>query len=196
MDTNIVELAKRMQENDENAFREFFDIYFDKLYRFLLTILRNSEDSEDVTSTAFIYVWNNRAQLRQPDQLVAWLYQIGRHRAFDHIRREKNRRFVSVEEIEEFLPDGRVNIEDDADKYFSKKFLDKFLEGLSLEDRALIHLRFAEDLPFDQIGKILEASPIAVRVRFHRVVKKLQRKADDGTFGHLRPSPATKELYD
>ena len=171
MEINLKELAESIKSGNEEAFRQFFDIYFPKVYRFLLAMLRSSDDAEDVTSIAFIYVWNNRAQLRQPDQLVAWLYQIGRHRAFDHIRREKNRRFVSVEEIGEFLPDGRVNIEDDADKYFSKKFLDKFLEGLSLEDRALIHLRFAEDLPFDQIGKILEASPITIRVRFPLVIK-------------------------
>ena len=119
MEINLKELAESIKSGNEEAFRQFFDIYFPKVYRFLLAMLRSSDDAEVVTSIAFIYVWDNREKLRDSEQLVAWLYQIARHRALDYIRKNKSSRTLSLEGFEEFLPDGKSSLDVLADHYYT-----------------------------------------------------------------------------
>ena len=193
MEINLKELAESIKSGNEEAFRQFFDIYFPKVYRFLLAMLRSSDDAEDVTSIAFIYVWDNREKLRDSEQLVAWLYQIARHRALDYIRKNKSSRTLSLEGFEEFLPDGKSSLDVLTDHYYTSQYVEGLLSKLSESERAVVYLRFGEGLSFNEIAQRLGMASIAVRVRMHRIIKKLQKRIDDdgeASFQH-RPKEIT-----
>lgn len=179
MDLDIEQTAKQIQNGDEKAFKRFYDAYFERVFRYLMTILRNPQDAEDVTSTAFIYVWNNRGKLRKPDQLVSWLYQIAKHRSFDFIRKKKNNKTLSIEGFEEILPDDNIEPEEKADKFFTKQFTKELLDSLSKVERSIVHLRFVEDLTYAEISERLDMTSVALRVRMHRIIKKLQKELDE-----------------
>ena len=176
---DIKQTAIEIQKGNEQAFKAFYDAYFGRIYSFLLTILHNPQDAEDVTSIAFIYVWDNRGKLRQPSLLVSWLYQIAKHRAFDYRRKYLNAGRVDLEEIEDILASDASSPEDFADQFFKGRLAEDLLSGLRDDERALLHLRFAEDLDFRAIAERLGSNAIAVRVRMHRIIKKLQKETGE-----------------
>lgn len=196
-ETKIKELATRIREGDEAAFREFYDLYFDRIFRFLMTILRNPDDAEDVTSTAFIYVWDSRERLQKPELLVSWAYQVAKHRAFDLIRKNKTATSPLEDALE--VADGRESAETQMDGFYSKQFADSLLKNLSEDERVLIHLSFAEGLNSREIGERLDITGIAVRVRLHRTIKKLQgilkENADESGLVEIERFSA-REIYD
>ena len=175
-ETDIEKLGERIRSGDVKAFEAFYDAYFAKLYRFLMAILKNPEDAEDVTSIAFTYVWNNRGKLRDSKQIVSWLYQVAKHRALDQLR--KNKPNVSLEGFEDLIPETREPSKN-MDQYFDGKVAEKFLENLSVEERSVVYLRFSESLTFSEIAEVLGSSSVTVRVRMHRIIKKLKKAAGE-----------------
>src|SRR3989344_3276619 len=185
---DIKELAEKIQQGDEEAFKQLFDAYFGKIYGFLLTILGNSAEAEDVTSITFIYVWDNRGKLRKPELLVSWLYQIAKHRAFDRRRKIIREAAMALDGLEETVSDGAEALEVNVDRYYSSRFTSSLLSGLTDDERAILHLRYSEDLSFEEIAARVDASSVAVRVRVPRIIKKLQKEmandmeSEDKTF--------------
>ncbi len=178
MELDVKQTATEIQNGNQEAFKAFYEAYFAKIYSFLLTILHSPEDAEDVTSIAFIYVWDNRGKLRNPEQLVSWLYQIAKHRAFDFRRKRLSQSLTSLDGLEEVIPDNAVSAEDIVDQYLTGRFTEGLLSVLSDHERSIIHLRFAEDLDFQEISNRLNVNSVAVRVRMHRIIKKLRKELD------------------
>lgn len=200
MEINIKQTALAIKEGDEQAFQKFYDAYFAKLYRFLLTILRDPDDAEDVTSVAFIYVWDNRGKLRQPEQLVSWLYQVGKHRAFDLLRRLVAQPRISLTELHDNLSVHAFDSERLFEKIYASQILTRLLREVSDEDRAMLYLRFAEELSFSEIGERLGIAAVTARVRTHRIIKYLKTSLLEGSADSVsfvtRPAPKTAPSYD
>ncbi len=103
-------LVKRLLARDEQAFREFFDDYFPRLYRFALARLGGDEHaSADVVQAALTKAVSNLASYRGEAALFTWLCTICRREIIDHARRNASR--AKHEVLSEDLPEIRAVIE-------------------------------------------------------------------------------------
>ena len=181
-DINIKQIAQSIQNGDEQVFKEFYEAYFPRIFRFIAAILKNPDDAEDVTSLAFIYVWDNSKKLQKGELLASWLYQIAKHRALDFLRKKASRPTTSLEGFEDSFESGE-HADRSAQNYFQARQVEILLSDLSGEERALIYLRFVEDLSFEDIAERTGSRSVTIRVRYHRAIKKLQKnvknKEDD-----------------
>ena len=85
--TDDKRLAKRMLKGDERAFREFFNGYFDRLYRFALVRLNHDADAaEDVVQQTLCKAVEKIAQYRGESALFTWLCRICRNTIVDTFR--------------------------------------------------------------------------------------------------------------
>ena len=81
-------LARRILGGDEDAFRELFDRFFPRLYRFALTRLRgDSEAAKDVVQPTFCQAIERLDSYRGEAALYSWFCQICRNALTDHYRR-------------------------------------------------------------------------------------------------------------
>src|SRR5215211_7901628 len=81
---------------DPDRFEELYRSHRGAVYRFLLRDLRNREDAEDATQTAFLQAYSAYERGSRPERPRAWLITIA-----DNLRR---RRFRSREHRREELP--------------------------------------------------------------------------------------------
>jgi RNA polymerase sigma-70 factor (ECF subfamily) len=84
-------LAKRLLEGDEQAFCEFFDTSFPKLYRFALVPLRgNRDEATDVVQHTFCKAFEHLDSYRGEASLFGWMCQICRNAISDRGRRAEH----------------------------------------------------------------------------------------------------------
>lgn len=84
-------LAKRLLAGDEQAFREFFDASFPKLYRFALARLRgNADEATDVVQHTLCKAFEHLDSYRGEASLFGWMCQICRNAINDRGRRARH----------------------------------------------------------------------------------------------------------
>lgn len=86
-------IARRILGGDERAFRELFDAYFPKLYRFALARLDgNRVEAREIVQLTFCRAFERLASYRGESSLYAWFCGICRHAIIDHMRRHQAER--------------------------------------------------------------------------------------------------------
>jgi RNA polymerase sigma-70 factor (ECF subfamily) len=103
-------LARRILGGDEQAFRDLFDRFFPRLYRFALARLRDDpETARDVVQQTFCQAIERLDTYRGEAALYTWFCQICRNVLADHFRR--NSRGTSRVMLLEDLPNARAVLE-------------------------------------------------------------------------------------
>src|SRR3990172_210250 len=84
-----LELVKRCQEGDRDAFRILVERYQARATRLAYRYVGNMDDAQDVTQDAFIRVHRSIKDFRNESQFYTWFYRILVNLALDHLRRNK-----------------------------------------------------------------------------------------------------------
>lgn len=94
-------LVRRLLEGDERAFKEFFDEYFARVYRFALPRLNgNADAAQEVAQTTLCRVVRKLESFRGEAALFTWICQICRRQIADYLR-ERQRHSERVVLIED-----------------------------------------------------------------------------------------------
>lgn len=97
---NSIDMSSLM-EGDEKAFQSLFIDYYPLLVSFSIKYVEDQEAAEDIVQDVFVKVWEGRGNLREIDNLSAYLYQMVRFKSFNYLRAEKVRQQVTKSFTEE-----------------------------------------------------------------------------------------------
>ncbi len=162
----LVNLAKG---GDKQAVSLLWDEFTPVLYGYLLNTLKNKQVAEDVLQSAWLKALQGLPKYRFMGYSVkSWLFTIVRNELSEYFR--KNPGMVDLEEI------PQTSLLEEKSQIDIEIGVEKVLKDLSPEDRELIRLRFIADLSVIQIAKVLNISSVLVRVRLHRIIKRLKDK--------------------
>jgi RNA polymerase sigma-70 factor (ECF subfamily) len=82
-------IAKRLLDGDERAFRDVFDSYFPRLYRYaLVRVGGNREDARDIVQQTFCKAFEHLDSYRGEASLFGWMCQICRNNLIDRARKQ------------------------------------------------------------------------------------------------------------
>lgn len=167
---------------DPKAFAQLYDRYVVAIYRFVLLKVPSKEDAEDISSDVFLKLWNYLQEHHDVRHVRALLYQIARHAIADWYRSTSSRRDRSLgvtlssqdtsSELETDLSDGGRASEVIKARAELSIVMGR-LERLKDDYRDILMFRLVDNLPFQLIAKIMEKTPGAVRVLYHRAKKAL-----------------------
>lgn len=89
MDTDLARVA-RIKQRDAHVLAELYDRYGAHVYSLAFAIAGEEMAAQEVTQDTFIKLWEHPNRYRYDDsRFVAWLLMVTRHRAIDHLRRER-----------------------------------------------------------------------------------------------------------
>lgn len=165
----IEALVEKSQNGDSKAFGQLYDQFVDKIYRFILFRVSNKEVAEDLTQTVFLKALENIGNFRKDSQFSSWLYTIARNNVIDHYRGKKPTTFVN-----DF---DNIESRDNTQDFEAKEFLAETLSAmkrLNEEEQEVITLHSVEEYSFEEIARITDKSPGALRILKHRALKKLR----------------------
>ena len=132
-------------------------------------VLGTGTVAEDAAQEAMIRAWRQRASCRQPDQPEPWMARIARREAF--------RLAVRLSEQRE-LPDAVLSL-DRTDESVVGVTVRQAMAELSHDERHLLYARYWRDLPQEEIALRLGVPLGTVKVRLHRLRRRLQHALEE-----------------
>ena len=169
--SRLSELLGKARTGDQAAFTEIYDLFFEKIYRFIFFRVGHKEVAEDLTEDVFIKAFKSLGSLTKENSFESWLYQIARNKIIDYYRSKKV--VVALEEVENTL-EYETNVVDIVDLEAQQKTFIKLLKELSPEQQSVIKMKFLEGLENDEIAGIMNKNEGAIRVIQHRAIAKLK----------------------
>jgi RNA polymerase sigma-70 factor (ECF subfamily) len=170
-------LVARAIGGDRAAFTSLVDASLDRLYALATLILRDADRAEDAVQEALLSAWRNISGLRDPDAWSAWIHRLTVHACYRLAKKERSRRLVELRVLPDFEPRQPF---DAVAAFADRDQVDRLLEGLSVEHRAVVVLRFHLDLPIEEIGRILDLPGGTVKSRLSRALDALRRQMAEG----------------
>ena len=159
------ELVRQAIEGDREAFSELIRASASRQYSVASLILRDRSRAQDAVQEAFVAAWRGLSALRDPDAWEAWLHRLTVRHCFQSVRREKKRRTVELHVV---LESDAVSAHDSVASVVQRDLLERELDQLPMEQRAVIVLRFYADLPLDEVADILDIPIGTAKSRQHR----------------------------
>jgi RNA polymerase sigma-70 factor (ECF subfamily) len=181
MDINEAQLISRCQQGDQEALKEIFNQYHQKLYRIAYGVVRHREEALDIVQEVFIKLFRSIHQFKGKSRFYTYLYRMTMNTAIDHTRKMKKVPPLSMDEEEGF------QLSDDADKRPDRILDHKELEAkvkwsmdqLSPDQKAVLIFREVEGLSYQEIAEATGCSIGTVMSRLHYGRKKVQELLKD-----------------
>lgn len=182
------ELVRRAIEGDHDAFSSLVDASVDRLYGVANLILRDSDRAQDAVQEALVSAWKDIRALRDPDAWDAWLHRITVWACYKAAKSERRRSQVELKVVS----DRMTTLHDSASAIADRDLIERELNDLPIDHRAVIVLRFYLDLPLDEVADILDIPIGTVKSRLHRALASLRDSMaqHDAPVGELKGSTA------
>jgi RNA polymerase sigma-70 factor, ECF subfamily len=164
------------QRGDSTAFARLVRVHQSRVFSVALRLTGSREDAEELAQDAFVQLHAALAQVTGPSHVLHWLLRTVSHRSIDRLRaRERAPRLVPIDTDHE--PAGS---DDAADPLWARR-----LQGLLLQlpaaPRAVVALRFQEDLEPTEIADVLDMPVNTVKSHLRRSLEWLRaQQAGDG----------------
>ena len=149
------------------SFEDLYVAYSPEVYRFANWLSGNSNDAEDITAETFARAWMNFNNIRT-ETLKAYLFTIARNFYLETLR--KRRDYL---ELDEAYPDVGPRPEKMIETQNKLDQIRTTLLTLPEIDRSAFVMRVQYDMPYAEIARVLQLSESAVKVKVHRVRKRL-----------------------
>jgi len=162
--------------NDGEA-GELFQANRDRIYRYVLGMVRNGAEAEDLTQETILRAYRRRDSLRDPNAVRGWLYRIATRVCLDRMRQRVQN--VSIEDAET-TPCESPSAQELTERAETSACVQRCLDYLPDSYRAVILLYEAHSLTALEIAGLLSVSVGAVKIRLHRVHHRLQEIMEIG----------------
>jgi len=157
----------------EKAFTDIIKKYQERLYWHVRRMVVDHDDANDVLQNVFIRVWNGLENFREDAQLYTWLYRIATNECLTFLEQAKKRSAVSLSEVESGLS-NKIK----ADKHFDANKLEWKLQvaiqQLPEKQRVVFTLRYYDEMPYEEMSRVLETSEGALKASYHHAAKKIE----------------------
>lgn len=170
-DDNISELLK----TDLNkGFRLLVEKYSQKLYWHIRRLVILHEDADDALQNTFINVWRSIANFRSESSLYTWLYTIATNEALALINKRKRNAAVSIDDLGSYFAGSH-----EGSTWFDGDEVQLKLQNAVLQlpekQRIVFNLKYYDEMPYEEMSKVLKTSEGALKASYHHAVKKIEK---------------------
>lgn len=159
---------------DLSAYTYLVDKHKDMAFSVALRIVRNREDAEEIVQDAFVKAYQNMDAFRNKSKFSTWLYRIVFNAAISRTRKKS----LESTDLDSFVIDNYSTdeIKENINKLDSSeqiKLVNKLIDKLPPLEYTLINLYYKEECSIDEISEITGLTDSNVKVKLHRIRKKL-----------------------
>jgi len=131
------------------------------------------EDANDVLQNMFIKVWKGLENFREDSQLFTWLYRIATNESLTFLTQKKKRNAVSLSDDENGLS-NQLKSESGFDANKLEWKLQLGIQKLPEKQRLVFNLRYYDEMPYEEMSRVLETSEGALKASYHHAAKKIE----------------------
>jgi len=172
----IYHLQEKIAIGDERAFRQLFDHFAEKLFRFAFAIIKTKDGATEVVDEVFVKIWKQRTTISRINYLKTYLYTSVKNTSLNYLSRKANEQitesfdFINIQLQEEQSPDEQM---------ISADILKKIQEAVNeLPPRCKIIFKLVREdgLKYKEVADILNISTNTIDAQMVIAVKKISEK--------------------
>lgn len=174
-DRSDSELLMQFREpaTKEQAYTTIIRKYQERLYWHIRRMVVDHDDANDVLQNVFIRVWNALINFREDSQLFTWLYRIATNESLSFLESKKKRASVSFSDVETGLS-NKIKADKDFDPNKLEWKLQLAIQQLPEKQKLVFALRYYDEMPYEEMSRVLETSEGALKASYHHAVKKIE----------------------
>lgn len=170
------DLVTRARTGDWSAQKELVDRWQQSVYQLAWRVLGSDSAAEDVRQIVFLRIIEHPERLPHSARFGSWIRRCTVNEAITSLRR---RRVRSTSELSVDPFEDSTSPDEQAAENEEVRRLRNILETLPPEERAILTLRFDEDLSFPEIAEILERPASTIKSQYARLLKRLHSSLQD-----------------
>ncbi|MEA4903915.1 MAG: RNA polymerase sigma-70 factor [Petrimonas sp.] len=167
------DLLLRIGEGDKVAFSYLFDMYHNKMFRFLLKVTHSESTSQDLVQDIFLKLWQNRERISEIDNINAYLFRMAQNHALNEMERFTKRTLsLSESHLEDY-----VTYSTPLETLISNEVKEKLAEAikkLSPQQQRVFVLHKEEGYSYAEIADRLNLSVSTIHNHMHQALIKLR----------------------
>ena len=174
-DDDVAAIVRQAQNGEAEAFGQLYEIYSDRVFRYIAYRVSSDADAEDITEDVFIrmleaigtFKWRNVP-------FSAWLMRIAHNRVIDFYRRS-NLRTATPLDVAPPVPSRERDPQEGVAFFSDMQDLRLAMEELTDLQRQVISLRFGSELSIAETAKAMNRNEGAVKALQHSAIRALRR---------------------
>lgn len=173
------ELARRAQQGDLEAFSVLVERYQRGIVNLAYRLVGDWETALDLAQDTFVRAYQALDTFDPTRRFSPWLYRIATNRCYDHLRQQGRWESVPLEEAveEEIWPPNEFGDPvRQAEQHDLGQVIEEAIAGLPARYRAVVVLRYLEDMSYQEIAEALDLPMGTVKTHLYRA-RDLLRQA-------------------
>jgi RNA polymerase sigma-70 factor (ECF subfamily) len=173
-----LELVKDFQAGKVEAFNELVRRYQQKVYWIARRMVGDHDEADDVTQEVFVKVYKKIKNFRSDSSFYTWVYRITTNTAINVLRQRKIVNLVRLDEVFPALSSMSDDSLDPAKKLEMKEnqsLLEEAVSELPAKQKKVFVLRYFEEMPYEDISKILKITVGGLKANYFHALKNIQK---------------------
>lgn len=166
---------ERFLAGDASAFEELYHRYQSYVYNVVYGIVQDPDDARDVTQDVFLHIYNSLPRFRGGSAFSTWLYRVAVNAAITQVRKQKRHPQIPLDVLHEFRADIDAEPEQQVARMETQRAVQELLAQLPEQQRAVLVLRYFQELSLEEMAEAMNCSVAAVKVRLHRARNSFRR---------------------
>ena len=186
-DKDLVQSCQKAQpETLDGDFRRLYERYKNRVYNICYRITGNGSDALDASQETFGILFRRISEFRFQSRFSSWVYRIAVNASIDLRRRSRTRRLASLDTVQDArgedggryeLSDERTEMpSDSASRHELEHAIQRATDRLSDKLRAIVVLRYSQNLSYEELSETLGISLGTVKSRLSRAHEALDRE--------------------
>lgn len=163
------DLVGKYLAGDERAFTILVERHQTRVFNVALRVLGNPEDARDATQDAFVSMLRKLSQFRGESAFTTWLHRVTVNSCYDILRKRRRQPLLRlVDDEDDPVPETGPPVADHADATIDSIHVARALQLIPEEYRVTLVLADIQDLPYEEIARVLDVPIGTVKSRVHR----------------------------
>ena len=145
----------------------------DKVFRFSKRLLVSTEEAEDATQELYLKLWKNREKISSYKNVEAFAMTMTKNYCFDRL---KSKQASNLSLVHSNYKENGTSLDKKTNLNDSVSIVHQLIAKLPEQQRMIIQLRDVEQYEYEEIGKMLDLKPTAVRVALSRARKVIREE--------------------
>lgn len=159
-------------KTQEKGLRAMMDAYQSRLYWHIRRMIVDHDLAQDVLQETFIKAYQNFHQFKQDSQLYTWLYRIATNESLQQLNKMK--KMQKTDEDAEYYMQNLVSENLSSDAGEIQTLLQHAIQTLPEKQRMVFTMRYYDDLPYEEMSKVLDMSVGTLKTNYHYAKEKIE----------------------
>ena len=168
------ELIQQLAEGNEEAFKQFYNQHWNRIYSLALAYLKSATQAQDIVQEVFLKVWTRREQLKNVEKPEAFVYIMGRNEVLNALKKKISLAAID-EQANDYLPDDYLLPNQVVDLKEMQQKINRAIDTLPPQQKLIFKLSREEGLNHEQIADRLGIERATVKNHIVRALNSLRQ---------------------